>query len=77
MDATLLDFVLSELEARKGSWPDIAKAMAPQSWKSYYSWMEKVARGQIPDPGVSKIQELADYFRGIDRSRPTTEQAAA
>jgi hypothetical protein len=77
MEETLMKYVLSELEARKGGWPEIAKAMAPDEWKSYYSWMEKVARGKIPDPGVSKIQELADYFRGIDRDRPLQAEAAS
>jgi hypothetical protein len=64
MEEPLLDYVLGELEARKGNWPEIAKAMSPDNWKSYYSWMEKVARGQIPDPGVNKIQDLANHFRG-------------
>jgi hypothetical protein len=59
----LLDFVLAELAARKGNWPAIAKAMDPESWESYYSWMTKLAQKRIPDPGVNKIQALADYFR--------------
>lgn len=67
MDTPILEFVLAELQNRKGRWPDIAKAMAPDSWQSYYSWLTKLAMGKIPDPGVVKIQRLADYMRGVQR----------
>lgn len=73
-DTPILEFVLAELVVRKGSWPTIAKAMAPDAWQSYYSWMTKLAQGKIPDPGVNKIQELADYLRGVER--PKQEAAA-
>lgn len=63
----LLDYVLRELQARKGGWPDIAKAIEPNSWGSYYSWLSKLAQGAIPDPGVRKIQRLADYMRANPR----------
>jgi len=59
----LLQEVLSALEASKGRWPDVAKAIEPDSWKSYYSWLTKLAQGRIPDPSVNKIQRLADHFR--------------
>lgn len=65
----ILAFVLTELTARKGKWPAIAKDMRPEAPDSYYSWMTKLAQGRIPDPGVNSIQELADYFRGIARER--------
>ncbi len=68
MDAPILDFVFDELERRRGTWVDVAKAMDPDSWKSYYSWLTKLAQRKIPDPSVNKIQALADYFRGIERS---------
>jgi hypothetical protein len=77
MDEPLLTFVLSELEARKGQWANIARDIEPDSWESYYSWLNKVAQRRIPDPSVNKIQRLADYFRGIKREPPTTEQVAA
>lgn len=60
----MLEFVLAELQARKGEWPEIAKAMEPDRWQSYYSWLTKLAQGRIPDPSVNKIQRLADHFRG-------------
>jgi hypothetical protein len=72
-DLPLLDYVLAELEARKGTWPRIARQMSPDSADSYYSWMSKLTQdGAINDPGVKKIQALADYFR----ANPREEQAA-
>lgn len=66
---TLLDFVRSELDSRKGTWPAIAKVMEPdpELCGGYYSWLTKFARGKIHDPGINKVQALADYFRGIQR----------
>lgn len=69
MPIPILEFVLLELEARKGRWPAIAKAMEPKAWRSYYSWLTKLAQGRIPDPGVNKIQALADYLRSTKQRR--------
>lgn len=71
MYTPIFELVLTELQARKGTWPEIAKAIEPDSWESYYSWMTKLATGQIPDPGVNKIQRLADYFRGQSQQKVT------
>lgn len=70
MEQTLLNYVLYELSARKGEWPAIAKAMQPESWESYYSWLTKFASGKIPDPSVNKVQELADHFGGYPPRKP-------
>lgn len=69
-DTPILEYVLSELDARKGNWPSIAKEMEPGAWESYYSWLTKLAQGRIPDPSVNKIQRLADHLRGIRRDEP-------
>lgn len=69
MPESLLNFVLRRLAAHKGEWPAIAKAMEPKNWRSYYSWLTKLAQGRIPDPSVNKIQRLADYFRGVVRKK--------
>lgn len=58
----MFEYVLAQLKASKGKWPTIAKAMEPESWESYYSWLTKLAQGTIPDPSVNKIQRLKDYF---------------
>lgn len=63
----ILDYVLQELEKRKGTWPSICASVPDID----YSWLSKLARGQIPDPSVRRIQRLADHFRGITREQKT------
>lgn len=75
MDTPIFERVLNELQARKGTWPEIAKAIEPDSWESYYSWMTKLATGKIPDPGVNKIQRLADYFAKVGAGDTAKEAA--
>lgn len=74
MERPILEFVMAELETRKGTWPSIAKEIEPDSWESYYSWLTKLAQGRIPDPSVNKIQRLADHFRA---ERPVVQGRAA
>lgn len=59
----ILEFVLSELENRKGQWRQIARALAPEEVESYYSWLCKVAQGRIADPSVNKVQRLFDWLK--------------
>lgn len=59
MKEKLLTYVLRELQAKKGSWPTIARETNLD-----YSWLTKLAQGSIDDPGVQKIQKLADHFKG-------------
>lgn len=63
MAEKLLPYVVKQLQARKGEWPKIAS-----DTELDYSWLTKLAQGRIPDPGVNKIEKLADYFK--DRRRP-------
>lgn len=54
----LLAYVLAQLNARRGRWPTIAiESGVP------YDTITKIAQRQIEDPGVSKVQRLANYFR--------------
>lgn len=69
-DTPMLEYVLTELRARKGTWTEIAKELEPDSWASYYSWLTKLAQDRIPDPSVNKIQRLADYFRAQHAKQP-------
>ena len=69
MNQTILQFVMQHLAERKGDWPKISKDMAPKAWRSYYSWLAKLAQGHIPDPGVNRIQRLADYFGSFATQR--------
>lgn len=59
VEKTLLQYVLDELQARKGTWPKVAAETGLD-----YSWLTKLALGQINNPSVHKIQALADYFMG-------------
>lgn len=56
-------YVMQQLEMSKGTWPSVAEAVGMS-----HRTLEKIARRDIEDPGVSHIEKLAKYFR---------EQAAA
>jgi hypothetical protein len=79
METSELDFVLRQLQERKGSWPQIAKETGIA-----YSSLSKMARGDIEDPGVRKVEVLARYFRLLGKheseragiSAPAREAAA-
>ena len=58
MHVNLLEFVRARLESSKGKWPAIAEATGVP-----YDTITKIAQGTIEDPGVSKVQKLANYFR--------------
>ena len=62
MGTSELDFVLRQLQERKGRWPQIEKDTGMP-----YSWLSKLARGLIDDPGVKKIEKLARYFRLLEK----------
>lgn len=58
MRESLYQFVMEKLQESKGTWASIAIATDMS-----YRTLEKIARGEIADPGVSHIEKLADYFR--------------
>ena len=70
----LLDAVLAGLQDRKGEWPSIAKETGLD-----YSWLTKLAQGQINDPGIKKIERLAGYLQldGYVGETPAPETATA
>jgi transcriptional regulator with XRE-family HTH domain len=49
---------MQQLEASKGQWPTVAEGSGVSR-----RTLEKIARGEIADPGVSHIEKLACYFR--------------
>jgi len=51
-------YVLTQLAAHKGQWPIVAKG-AGVSIRT----LEKIARREIVDPGVSNVEKLAAYFK--------------
>lgn len=56
----LLTEVLKMLNQRRGTWPAIARATDMD-----YSWIQKLVGGKIQDPGINKIQHLAEYLRNM------------
>lgn len=61
MSQPMYDYVLDRLAAARGSWPDVAEGSGVSR-----RTIEKIARREIADPGVSHIQRLADFFRKAD-----------
>jgi transcriptional regulator with XRE-family HTH domain len=58
MSESMLDYVLDQLSRCKGQWPKVAEDTGVSK-----RTLEKIADGSIEDPGVLKIQKLAEYFR--------------
>lgn len=50
-------FVLTQLERRKGDWPEISKGAGVP-----YFTISKLASGATSDSRVSTVQKLANYF---------------
>lgn len=58
MQESIYAYVLRELQASKGRWSDVADGSGVSK-----RTIEKIARREIADPGVSHIERLAKYFR--------------
>lgn len=54
----LHQYVIQRLEAARGTWGKVAQESGVSK-----RTLEKIARREIADPGISHIQKLADYFR--------------
>lgn len=67
MEQNIYDFVMAGLDQTKGSWPQVADGSGVSK-----RTLEKIARREIKDPGVSHIQAIADYFK---RTAPEREAA--
>lgn len=68
-DMNMLQYVIAQLNARKGAWPELCEVVPGVK----YSWLSKLALGKIPEPSVVKIQALHDHFR----ANPIAESGAA
>lgn len=58
MQDSIYEYVMAELQAAKGRWPTVADGSGVSA-----RTIEKIARREIEDPGVSHIEKLARYFR--------------
>lgn len=71
MNTSIHQYVLEQLQAYKGQW----RIVAEESGLSRRT-IEKIARREIPDPGVSKIETLAAYFVAREKRDATRRSAA-
>lgn len=58
MEGSLLAYVVSNLQAFKGRWPEIAEATDVP-----LSTLRKVASGSTKAPRIDTLEGLATYFR--------------
>lgn len=58
IEKSLLDSVITELKARSGTWPTIARESGVP-----YKTLQKVAYRDVRDPGISIVEKLAKYLR--------------
>ena len=76
MDAdTLLQKTVGRLRAHEGQYAEIAR----QNEHISYSWLTKLAHGQITNPTVSSLQQLIDALdqhEGVVRVAPAAAAAA-
>ncbi len=75
MDAdTLLQKTVGRLRAHEGQYAEIAR----QNEHISYSWLTKLAHGQITNPTVSSLQQLIDALdqhEGVVRAAPPAATA--
>lgn len=59
---SMYDYVLRNLDAYRGRWPSVAEGSGVSR-----RTIEKIARREIADPGVSHVQGLFDWFKANER----------
>ena len=62
METSLYEYVLGELEKRRGEWRAIASGSGVA-----FSTVNKIGYRYTPNPGVRHIEKLATYFRAHRR----------
>lgn len=55
----ILTFVRRKLDESRGTWGEVAQVSGVP-----YHTLTKIAQGQVPDPRISTVQRLVDYFNG-------------
>lgn len=64
MQDSLYEYVMGELQAAKGHWSEVAEGSGVPK-----RTVEKIARREIKDPGVSHVEALARYFQQREQAR--------
>lgn len=60
---SIYEYVLDQLQAHKGRWSEVSEGSGVPKRS-----IEKIARREWSDPGVSNIEKLARYFRETNLS---------
>ena len=63
-EPSLYEYVMAELQASKGRWSEVAEGSGVPK-----RTVEKIARKEIKDPGVSHVEALARYFNSQNEAR--------
>lgn len=71
MKKSLHEYVLAELEAAKGTWPEVSRDTGIS-----LRTIQKISSGEIVDPGITKMERLANYFRSLS-GKPSTSELRA
>lgn len=70
MTMNLHEPVIDALQACKGCWPEIARKAGVS-----YSWVCKIASGEIPDPRIKGVEKIAKTMKEM-RLFPARKKAA-
>lgn len=70
MTESIYQYVLDQLESAKGTWPEVAEDTGVSR-----RTIEKIARREVKNPGVSHIETLASYFRARSKSAVPQQHA--
>ena len=58
MSESIYQYVLDQLQAAKGRWSQVSEDTGISK-----RTIEKIARQEVEDPGVKRVETLARYFR--------------
>jgi hypothetical protein len=68
MEDSIYGYVMTQLEAAKGHWPAIAESAGVP-----HRTLEKIARMEIKDPGISHIEKLYRFFKDQEVAAAATD----
>ncbi len=74
MNESLIGYVMGQLSAARGRWPEIAEASGVP-----YRTVQKIGSGKTVRPGIDTVEKLANHFRAVAKSADgsQTQQSAA
>lgn len=61
MNTSIHQYVIDQLQAAKGEWSRVAADTGISK-----RTIEKIARREVPNPGVLVVEQLARYFQSLE-----------